>query len=172
MADRLNHTRLLEKSLPRQSRVSRLLQELPSSNFFSDIVYLPEEDYDEEFERREQELQQLERNDRNLMPEYRNLCEIKTRKVQLNDGDFEYQPPHYHEVFCKVHSFLEDQPTVKPAKQKCAHPGFHCVQRSRTLFMLRRAWDSECWEPFTKEIASGCDCMWPVSTLGDITAHY
>lgn len=56
--------------------------------------------------------------------------------------------------------------------QKCVYNGFHCVQRSRTLILVRRRWENECWEPFVKQIPSGCDCMWPKSVLGDITKHY
>lgn len=140
-----------------------------------DISYLPEEDYNVIHESNDAVSQDLDRQNRNLMPEYRNLCEVVTRKVQFDDENYEYQPPHYHEVYCKSYSRF-DQPTERikrsSSKQKCAHPGFHCVQRSRMLFVVRRAWDSDCWEPFTKEIPSGCDCMWPVSLLGDIAAHY
>ncbi|XP_011306440.1 uncharacterized protein [Fopius arisanus] len=139
-----------------------------------DVSYLPEDDYDEgDSEKIQEEITQLERNDRNLRPEYRNLCETRTRKVLLNDDDYEYQPPHYHEIYCK--SFSVDQSLrnlAKPQRQSCAHPGFHCVQRSRTVSLVRRPWSETCWETVAKEIPSGCDCMWPVSTLGDITPHY
>ncbi|KAG7212485.1 hypothetical protein KM043_012798 [Ampulex compressa] len=139
-----------------------------------DTSYLPEEDYLDDFEARGNDFQSLERDNRNLMPEYHNLCEIVTKRVQLGDTEYEYQPPHYHEVYCKSYSAISEESVrpVRPSKQKCAHPGFHCVQRSRTMFMVRRRWDSECWELFTKEIPSGCDCMWPASLLGDITAHF
>ncbi|XP_031780955.1 uncharacterized protein LOC100679753 isoform X1 [Nasonia vitripennis] len=143
-----------------------------------DVSYLPEDVYDEE-QKLEQEAadgeERLSRNDRSLLPEYRNLCETVTRKVNLkNDPNYEYQPPHYHEVFCKSYSLMDDEPVKPsaPSKQKCAHPSFHCVQRSRTLFLVRRRWDGECWEPVTKVVASGCDCMWPVSSLGDVSIHY
>lgn len=55
--------------------------------------------------------------------------------------------------------------------QNCAIPNFHCVQRSKTMLFARRLWDDECWEPVSKEVASGCECMWPVSDLGEITMH-
>ncbi|XP_074110475.1 uncharacterized protein LOC141534798 isoform X2 [Cotesia typhae] len=146
---------------------------------FRDLSYLPEiyndEDYNNDNNNNYLSINnQLFRNDRNLLPEYRNLCEVKTKKVQLNDEEFEYQPPHYHEVYCKSYSLLEETElgVAKKSKQMCAHPGFQCIQRSRVLSMVRRRWVSGCWEPFTKEIASGCECMWPVSTLGDISAHY
>ncbi|XP_015108866.1 uncharacterized protein LOC107035790 [Diachasma alloeum] len=145
-----------------------------------DVSYLPEDDYDNQgdsdtVEKIEEETQrQLERNDRNLRPEYRNLCETRTRKVQLSDDEFEYQPPHYHEIYCKSYALIDHsvRNPVKPPRQLCAHPGFHCVQRSRTISLVRRRWSDTCWEAIGKEIASGCDCMWPVANLGDITAHY
>ncbi|XP_046815288.1 uncharacterized protein LOC124422620 isoform X1 [Vespa crabro] len=145
------------------------------SHLRNDLPYLSEK-YNNDREAEElEDFRLLDRQNRNLMPEYRSLCETVTRRVQFNDENYEYQPPHYHEVYCKSYSFLDpasERMTRSSSKQKCAHPVFHCVQRSRTLFLVRRAWDSDCWEPFTKEIASGCDCMWPVSLLGDITAHY
>ncbi|XP_014607890.1 PREDICTED: uncharacterized protein LOC106788810 [Polistes canadensis] len=159
--EKLNFTKIFESNLRNNLPILR------------DLSYLPEEYNNEEFER-PKNFGELDRQNRNLMPEYRNLCETVTRRVEFNDENYEYQPPHYHEVYCKSYSLLDraSERTTRSSKQKCAHPGFHCVQRSRTLFLVRRAWDSDCWEPFTKEIAGGCDCMWPVSLLGDIAAHY
>ncbi|XP_034190628.2 uncharacterized protein LOC117608950 isoform X2 [Osmia lignaria lignaria] len=136
-----------------------------------DMAYLPEEDYIEERVRKEE--QSFDRNNRNLLPEYRSLCETVTKKVQLDDSEYEYQPPHYHEIYCKSYSLIDNiERPVNFSKQKCVEPSYHCVQRSRRLLLMRRRWDGECWEPFSKQIASGCDCMWPVSVLGDITVHY
>ncbi|XP_076300553.1 uncharacterized protein LOC143218881 isoform X4 [Lasioglossum baleicum] len=104
--------------------------------------------------------------------EYRDLCEIYTKKVQLDDSEYEYQPPQYYEVYCKNYPLNGNDRATEKTKQECVNPGFHCVQRSKTLFLVRRRWDSECWEPYAREIASGCDCMWPVSALGDIAVHY
>lgn len=144
----------------------------PSVPLVRDVSYL-QEDYVAEQEEKQVDQQPLDRDNRNLSPEYRNLCETVTKKVQLDDSEYEYQPPHYHEIYCKSYSFLGDnQHAVTSSKQKCVLPGFHCVQKGRTLLLIRRRWNSECWEPFVKEIASGCDCMWPVSILGDITEHY
>ncbi|KAK0166858.1 hypothetical protein PV327_004335 [Microctonus hyperodae] len=189
-AYQLNLTKLIEDRLGTQYHVvSQSHHEYPSI-ILKDITYLPENNYvdDESNEHTRMQQQQqlllrdvdnddrteLLRNNRNSKPDYQNLCAIRTRKVQLEDSEFEYQPPHYYEIYCKNH-FLDDKSlenSVKPAKQMCVHQGFHCIQRSRTLFMAKRRWTSDCWEPFTKEIPSGCDCMWPVFTLGDITAHY
>ncbi|XP_053989392.1 uncharacterized protein LOC128881948 isoform X2 [Hylaeus volcanicus] len=149
----------------------QLRQSLP---LVRDVSYLPEENNVEDQEEKQQpEHQAVNRDNRNLSSGYRNLCETVKRKVQLDDTEYEYQPPHYYEVYCKNYSFLDSsQLVMNPPKQKCVHPGFHCVQRGRPLFLVRRRWDSECWEPFVKEIASGCDCMWPEAVLGDITDHY
>ncbi|XP_014216650.1 uncharacterized protein LOC106645321 [Copidosoma floridanum] len=134
-----------------------------------------EDNDDQQTNTNEQDKEHLYRSNRSLMPEYHSLCETVTRKVELKDDpNYEYQPPHYHEVYCKSYSLMDDEPlkAIVPSKQKCAHPSFHCVQRSRTLFIVRRRWDGDCWEPTTKVVASGCDCMWPVSTLGDVSIHY
>ncbi|XP_031830067.1 uncharacterized protein LOC116425912 isoform X2 [Nomia melanderi] len=136
------------------------------------VSYLSEDNYAEEQEPIQTEEQSLNRDNRNSLPEYRDLCEIITKKVQLDDSEYEYLPPHYHEVYCKNYPFYGNEQATVNLKQECVNPGFHCVQRSKTLFLVRRRWDSECWEPFVKKIASGCDCMWPVSVLGDISGHY
>lgn len=136
-----------------------------------DVSYLPEY-YNTE--NGVNKLQQLERNNRNLIAEYRNLCETITKRVEIADSDYEYQPPHYYEVYCKSYSLLDNNERMmtRPSQQKCVYPIFHCVQRSQILSLVRRRWDDECWEPYTKEIASGCDCMWPVTSLGEISDHY
>jgi hypothetical protein len=37
---------------------------------------------------------------------------------------------------------------------------FSCVQRMDTVYLTRRRYDTNCWETFTKTVASSCDCMW------------
>ncbi|XP_017759018.1 PREDICTED: uncharacterized protein LOC108549939 [Eufriesea mexicana] len=161
-------------------RCNRSSQMLESQNFYypeqrlsllQDALYLPEEDHIEMSDNNQQ--QSLNRANRNLLHEYRSLCETVTKEVRLDDSEYEYQPPYYHEVYCKSYSLLNNlHHVMNPPKQTCVHSAFHCVQRRKTLLLIRRRWDSECWEPFTKQITSGCDCMWPVSALGDITNHY
>ncbi|XP_033365208.1 uncharacterized protein LOC117242543 isoform X1 [Bombus vosnesenskii] len=136
-----------------------------------DLFYLPEEEYIKKLENGQQ--RPLNRDNRNSLPDYHSLCETVTETVRLDDSEYEYQPPLYHEVYCKSHNLLDSlQRATNPSKQKCVHNGFHCVQRSKSLLLVRRRWENECWEPFVKQIASGCDCMWPKSVLGDITNHY
>ncbi|EZA49552.1 uncharacterized protein LOC105284469 isoform X2 [Ooceraea biroi] len=171
LSKRLNLTQLLIKENLVPDFYQYPLYDIPVRR---DISYLPEEIYDVEDAAKQNKLQQLSRDNRGLIPEYRSLCETITRRVEIADTDYEYQPPHYHEVFCK-NSLLDDdnEEIMKRAlQQQCVHPGFHCVQKSRILFLARRHWESECWEPYTKKIASGCDCMWPVTTLGEIAQHY
>jgi len=56
------------------------------------------------------------------MQEYRNLCETVTKRVEIIDPDYEYQPPHYHEVYCKGYSLLsEDEQIMKPLQQVNLH---------------------------------------------------
>lgn len=163
----LNLTQLLIKSLDPDLVYQKALRNIPMERDF----YL-EEYYDAESEARE--LRQLNRDNRNLFAEYRSLCETITKRVDLDsDDEYEYQPLHYHEVYCKAYSLMsEEERMIKPLEQKCVYPVFHCVQRYRSLSFVRRHWDSQCWEPYTKEIASGCDCMWPVASFGEIKEHY
>ncbi|XP_018398125.1 PREDICTED: uncharacterized protein LOC108776110 [Cyphomyrmex costatus] len=164
----LNRTQLIRDSFGPKLNYQNYLRDIP---VMRDVSYPLEEYYDAETTARE--LQQLNRHSRNMMHEYRNLCETITKKVEIFDDDYEYQPPHYYEVYCKGYLMLrEDERMIKPLEQKCVYPAFHCVQRNRLLFLVRRRWNSECWEPYTKEIASGCDCMWPVTSLGEINEHY
>ncbi|XP_046615302.1 uncharacterized protein LOC124302786 [Neodiprion virginianus] len=190
LGQQLNYTQIFEKRLlsqlnPNSGKIDTIEQPwravkfqssfTPSATVLQDLsAYLPEDDYDlKDGLASDREFSDFQRDDRNLLPEYRSLCQTKTKKVQLSDSQYEYQPPHYHEVFCKAYSLIERvQALARPSQQMCAHPSFHCVQRSKTLFTVRRRWESDCWESHTMQVASGCECMWPVSTLGDITEHY
>ncbi|XP_075213689.1 uncharacterized protein LOC142319900 [Lycorma delicatula] len=103
-------------------------------------------------------------------PEFRPLCQTVRRRIELQDEEFEFRPPHYVEVICKSQN--PDDHGILTNKQTCVYPGFRCVQRTQTIFLTRRRFNSDCWETFTQVIASSCDCMWPVSTLGEIGHHY
>ncbi|KAG8267986.1 hypothetical protein J6590_038006 [Homalodisca vitripennis] len=109
------------------------------------------------------------------IPEFRPLCQIVRRRVELKelygDEDYEYRPPHYFESICKG----PNQRTpgfLSPNNLVCVYPGFSCVQRSQTIYLTRRRYDSNCWETFTRTIASNCECMWPVQSLGEVAHHY
>ncbi|KAM0735397.1 hypothetical protein ACS0PU_010545 [Formica fusca] len=162
LSRRLNLTQLIKESLDPELYYQNTLRDIS----LRDVSYYNAENGVNKL--------QLERDNRNLIAEYRNLCETITRRVEITDPDYEYQPPHYHEVFCKSYLLLDnnEQMMTRSSQQKCVNPIFHCVQRSRILSLVRRRWEDECWEPYTKEIASGCDCMWPVTTLGEISDHY
>ncbi|XP_011263897.1 uncharacterized protein LOC105255993 [Camponotus floridanus] len=167
LSRRFNLTQLIKESLDPELYYQNTLRDVS----LRDVSYLPEEYYNAE--NGVNKPQQLERDNRNLISEYRNLCETITRRVEIADPDYEYQPPHYHEVYCKSYSLLDNnERMITRPSQKCVHSIFHCVQRSRILSLVRRRWEDECWEPYTKEIASGCDCMWPVTSLGEINDHY
>ncbi|XP_063987928.1 uncharacterized protein LOC135168029 isoform X2 [Diachasmimorpha longicaudata] len=99
----------------------------PSTNRRDDS-YRPEGNYDNQEDsntvnniEKETPWRQLERNNRNLRPEYRNLCETRTRKLQLSNDEYEYQPPHYHEIYCKSYTLIEHSlhNPVKPSRQDC-----------------------------------------------------
>ncbi|XP_029168846.1 uncharacterized protein LOC114938889 [Nylanderia fulva] len=168
LSRRLNLTQLIKENLDPEL-YQNALREISSKR---DVPYLPEEYYNAE--NGVNKLQRLGRDNRYLITEYRSLCEIITRMVEIADSDYEYQPPIYHEVYCKSYSLQDnnEQTMTRPSQQECVYPIFHCVQRTRILSFVRRRWGDECWEPYTKEIASGCDCMWPVASLGEINHHY
>ncbi|CAH0716053.1 unnamed protein product, partial [Brenthis ino] len=55
--------------------------------------------------------------------------------------------------------------------QICSSLGFSCVQWNKTIHLTRRRYSSDCWETKTMIIPAGCECMWPVHRLGDMTLH-
>ncbi|KAJ9601322.1 hypothetical protein L9F63_000544, partial [Diploptera punctata] len=97
-----------------------------------------------------------QRGDRNVQQEFHPLCEVMTRRVELSDGQYEYRPPYYHEKICQA--FQEDETSITNNNQMCT---FQCVQRTNTMYLTRRRYDSNCWETFTKTVASACECMLP-----------
>uniref|UniRef100_A0A1B6CY99 Spaetzle domain-containing protein n=2 Tax=Clastoptera arizonana TaxID=38151 RepID=A0A1B6CY99_9HEMI len=103
---------------------------------------------------------------------YRPLCQVMKRRVELRDDAFEYRPPHYIETVCKIPNTSPGEILSNSNNMMCAYPGFSCVQRSQTIYLTRRRFDSNCWESFTQTIASNCECMWPVLSLGEISHHY
>ncbi|KAL0122963.1 hypothetical protein PUN28_007551 [Cardiocondyla obscurior] len=170
LSRRLNFTQPIKENLASELNYQNYLRDMSVRP--KDIFYPSEEYYVENVPRN---LQQLNRDNRNLRLDYRSLCETVSEKVEIKDQDYEYQPSQYYEVYCKGYSLLsEEERIIKPLEQKCIYPAFHCVQKIRRMSFVRRPWnsDSDCWESYTKDIASGCDCMWPVSNLGEISHHY
>lgn len=123
LSKRLNLTQLIQKNFGPELSYQEYLRDIPVAR---DVFYLPEEYYDVEKVERELQLNTLQlkmdRDSRNLMPEYRNLCETITKKVELIDPDYEYQPPYYHEFYCKGYPLLnEDERITKPLQQVNLH---------------------------------------------------
>lgn len=57
-----------------------------------------------------------------IFQDYRSLCQTRSRRVELSDTEFEYQPPHYLEVYCKSHSLMERvQALTRPSQQVKNH---------------------------------------------------
>nr|CAD7452231.1 unnamed protein product [Timema tahoe] len=98
----------------------------------------------------------LDKRGRETTVDFRPLCETTTKTVHLHDGEHEYQPAHYMETHCKTYNTQKaGSGAVVSSNQKCVYPGFSCMPRSQTMYFLRRQFNSECWESFTKEIPSG-----------------
>ncbi|XP_049770249.1 uncharacterized protein LOC126108922 isoform X3 [Schistocerca cancellata] len=129
------------------------------------------------------------RQDRDSGVSYQPLCQTQRNRVELNDGVYEYRPPHYHEVLCRqaaaasreqqqqqqdreAADALSLRASSVVTKQMCVHPGFTCVQRYQKVWLTRRRYESSCWEMVTRTVPSGCECMWPENRFGDISRHY
>ncbi|XP_020290268.1 uncharacterized protein LOC109857903 isoform X2 [Pseudomyrmex gracilis] len=140
----------------------QILHDIPVGR---EVSYISDEAYDVG---NSNELRQLIRRN-GESDKYQHLCKIEKKLMEWKDDVYEYQPPFYVETFCK-NIYESDN---KQEQQKCVNPGFHCVQKTQTMVFVRRPWTStnNCWELHTKDVASGCDCMWP-STLGNIFDHY
>lgn len=56
------------------------------------------------------------------MQEYRDLCETVTKTIEMIDSEYEYQPSHYLEVYCKSYSLMsEEERIIKPLEQVNLH---------------------------------------------------
>ncbi|XP_065219827.1 uncharacterized protein LOC135845282 isoform X2 [Planococcus citri] len=94
--------------------------------------------------------------------DFQPLCQNVRRRIELKSDIYEYYPPHYVETVCrKFTPSGVGELSRNTNNQFCAQPGFRCVQRTQTLYLTRKRYDSECWENTKEVIASGCDCMWP-----------
>jgi len=56
------------------------------------------------------------------MQDYRDLCETVTKTIEIIDPEYEYQPSHYHEIYCKGYSLMtEEERMIKPLEQVNLH---------------------------------------------------
>ncbi|CAH2034646.1 unnamed protein product, partial [Iphiclides podalirius] len=95
------------------------------------------------------------------------ICHLERKIRRLNTDDYEYRPAYYEEVRCTAAP--ADDSTL--GNEICSSLGFSCVQWNKTIHLTRRRYSSDCWETKTLVIPAGCECMWPVHRLGDITLH-
>lgn len=58
------------------------------------------------------------------------------------------------------------------ALQICSATGFSCIQLNRTIHLIRLNEGSGCWESETRTVPSGCECMWPKHSYGDIASYH
>ncbi|XP_017049560.1 type-2 histone deacetylase 1 [Drosophila ficusphila] len=120
---------------------------------------------------------------------YQSLCPTNRVTVKLDSGD--YRPNHYVEVTC-AHSY-SPQPSRThnyeygyrgnellrallsergEKREICSATGFSCIQLNRTIHLIRLNDASGCWESETRTVASGCECMWPKHSYGDIAFYH
>ncbi|CAH0381501.1 unnamed protein product [Bemisia tabaci] len=119
--------------------------------------------------------------EREVALEFRPLCSTIRRRISLKDDLYEYRPSHFTEVLCRKfqplltygpHGYHYKSYSYHKYEQQCAYDGFKCIQRSQVMYLSRRRRDGDCWETTRQVIPSGCDCMWPISTLGEIKEVY
>ncbi|XP_016985971.1 uncharacterized protein LOC108049341 [Drosophila rhopaloa] len=120
---------------------------------------------------------------------YQSLCPTNRVTVKLESGD--YRPNHYVEVTC-AHSY-SPQPSRShnyeygyrgnellrallsergEKREICSATGFSCIQLNRTIHLIRLNDASGCWESETRTVPSGCECMWPKHSYGDIAFYH
>ncbi|KAH8277949.1 hypothetical protein KR018_010802 [Drosophila ironensis] len=120
---------------------------------------------------------------------YQSLCPTNRVTVKLDSG--EYRPNHYVEVTCannysplpsRSHNFeygyrgnelLRALLSERGEKREiCSATGFSCIQLNRTIHLIRLNEGSGCWESETRTVPSGCECMWPKHSYGDIAFYH
>ncbi|XP_030384962.1 uncharacterized protein LOC115632089 [Scaptodrosophila lebanonensis] len=126
---------------------------------------------------------------------YQSLCPTNRVTIKLERG--QYRPNHYVEVTC-AHNYVP-QPiransnnnyeykyrsndlTLLRAlwaegsgekREICSATGFSCIQLNRTIHLIRLDEGSGCWESETRTVPSGCECMWPKHSYGDIASYH
>ncbi|XP_026840615.1 uncharacterized protein LOC6590289 [Drosophila persimilis] len=120
---------------------------------------------------------------------YQSLCPTNRVTVKLDSGD--YRPNHYVEVTC-AHNYAPQPPRVHnydyvyrgnellrallaergEKREICSAIGFACIQLNRTIHLIRLNDASGCWESETRTVPSGCECMWPKHSYGDIGFYH
>ncbi|XP_064542352.1 uncharacterized protein LOC135431268 isoform X2 [Drosophila montana] len=123
---------------------------------------------------------------------YQSLCPTKRVTVKLDNG--EYRPNHYVEVTCannyaplpaRLHNYdynyrSNELPLLRALlneragekREICSATGFSCIQLNRTIHLIRLNEGSGCWESETRTVPSGCECMWPKHSYGDIASYH
>ncbi|XP_017078574.1 uncharacterized protein LOC108112798 [Drosophila eugracilis] len=120
---------------------------------------------------------------------YQSLCPTNRVTVKLESGD--YRPNHYVEVTCahtyspqpsRTHNYeygyrgnelLRALLSERGEKREiCSATGFSCIQLNRTIHLIRLNDASGCWESETRTVPSGCECMWPKHSYGDIAFYH
>ncbi|XP_072930261.1 uncharacterized protein [Epargyreus clarus] len=95
------------------------------------------------------------------------ICHLERKIRRLNTNEYEYRPAYYEEIRCTMVSGDDEGFT----NEICSSLGFSCVQWNKTIHLTRRRYSSDCWETKTMVIPAGCECMWPVHRLGDMSLH-
>lgn len=95
------------------------------------------------------------------------LCPFVRRTVELDPTI--YRESSYTVIDC-LHPYRPEGGSRH--NKVCGGAGFSCIQRNRTIILVKRKHNQNCWETEARTINTGCDCMWPKHQMGDIEAYH
>lgn len=95
------------------------------------------------------------------------LCPFVRRTVELDPTI--YRESSYTVIDC-LHPYRPEGGSRH--NKVCGGAGFSCIQRNRTIILVKRKHNQNCWETEARTINTGCDCMWPKHQMGDIEPYH
>lgn len=111
----------------------------------------------------------LQRSVGRPFPTFQPLCPFERTTVHLDQKL--YRESSYVEINC-LHPYRPDSERGDKHNKVCGGAGFGCIQKNRTIILVKRKHNQNCWETEARNINTGCDCMWPKHTLGDILEYH
>lgn len=89
---------------------------------------------------------------------FQSLCPTVHTVINLTDDDeYRYHPAIYQEIRCAHPQDQNHQNKVCSKQRNSA-----CIQQYTTIYLTKQRYGSNCGEPETRRIPSGCECMIPV----------
>lgn len=98
---------------------------------------------------------------------FQSLCPSIVTRVNLDTSV--YRQSGYNEVTC-LHPYQDVRGGNQEHNKLCGGAGFACVQRNRSILLLKHSGDS-CYRTEPRIIDSACECAWKTHSLGDISEY-